>query len=324
MVHRPEPLPARLFDASQRTDPTFDKKHVPTAGAGSDGSQLHRGLLRFRQRTRPRHRRTDLQRTDRRDRKQPGIRPHPVVAPASRQLQNAPQNGDRSVAAPRRHGTAQHRPHAIGEISGRSRSRLLSIAATDRQRDLRAGLPQKTRATIQKKLAEDAAPAGIDAQHGRHLRPGDEHRRYPQSRPGHHARQDGRRTERQQPIPSARKLSDIFRSGGHIDFPCNFDGKNETGPRFQLRSHHDPEQNAVLRGPFRTVRRPQGAAFRPRYDDTGRGREKSGHAERFPAVDHPQPSGRRIRKGRQRPVPLPVLQQKSERLLQRGEGGQAG
>lgn len=151
MVHRPEPLPARLFDASQRTDPTFDKKHVPTAGAGSDGSQLHRGLLRFRQRTRPRHRRTDLQRTDRRDRKQPGIRPHPVVAPASRQLQNAPQNGDRSVAAPRRHGTAQHRPHAIGEISGRSRSRLLSIAATDRQRDLRAGLPQKTRATIQKK-----------------------------------------------------------------------------------------------------------------------------------------------------------------------------
>ena len=175
---------------------------------------------------------------------------------------------------PRRHGTAQHRPHAIGEISGRSRSRLLSIAATDRQRDLRAGLPQKTRATIQKKLAEDAAPAGIDAQHGRHLRPGDEHRRYPQSRPGHHARQDGRRTERQQPIPSARKLSDIFRSGGHIDFPCNFDGKNETGPRFQLRSHHDPEQNAVLRGPFRTVRRPQGAAFRPRYDDTGRGREK--------------------------------------------------
>ena len=87
--------------------------------------------------------------------------------------------------------------------------------------------------------------------------------------------------------------------------------KNETGPRFQLRSHHDPEQNAVLRGPFRTVRRPQGAAFRPRYDDTGRGREKSGHAERFPAVDYPQPSGRRIRKGRQRPVPLPVLQQKA-------------
>ena len=81
----------------------------------------------------------------------PAFGPTPVVAPASRQLQNAPQNGDRSVAAPRRHGTAQHRPHAVGEISGRSRSRLLSIAATDRQRDLRAGLPQKTRATIQKK-----------------------------------------------------------------------------------------------------------------------------------------------------------------------------